>query len=185
MDAVIRVLGITGSLRTGSYNRALLTAAEERLPEGIHLRIFELHGIPLFNQDLESGGFPQPVVELHEAVRSADALLFAVPEYNYSMSGVLKNAIDWASRPPGKSPLAGKPAAVMGATQGLMGTARAQSHFRQVCHGVDLRLLNRPEVLVAQAQNKFDASGRLIDEATGKRIVALLESLKDWTIRLR
>lgn len=181
----IQALGIAGSLRAGSYNRALLRAASERLPDGMSLRIFDLRGIPLYNQDLELGGFPAPVTELHDAIRGADALLLAVPEYSYSMSGVMKNALDWAARPPGKSPLAGKPGAILGASQGLYGTARAQAHLRQVCHAADLRLLNRPEVLVAQAHTKFDPEGNLIDDAIGKRIAALMESLKDWTLRLR
>lgn len=128
-----RALGIPGSLRSGSYNRALLRAARELAPEGMGIDTFELHDVPPYNGDVEAEGDPRPVVALKQAIREADALLIATPEYNRGLPGVLKNAIDWASRPPLASPLARKPAAVMGASTGMGGTARAQEQLRRAC----------------------------------------------------
>ena len=125
------------------------------------------------------------MVAFKERIAAADALLIAAPEYNYSMPGVLKNAIDWASRPPDASPLNGKPVALMGASVGLLGTARSQYHLRQVCVFTNMLPLNRPEVFVGRAHEKFDAQGRLIDENTRKHVKGLLEAVRDWTRRLR
>lgn len=183
MPTPIHVLGFSGSLRKGSYNSALLRAAQELLPEAMTLEIFDLSAIPLFNQDIEN-----PVPEAARLFRSqiarADALLIATPEYNSSIPGVLKNAIDWASRLP-DPPLRGKPGASMGASTGLFGTVRAQQHLRQVLQHTNMLLINKPEVYVSQAQNKFDADGRLVDEATQGFVRDLLTALADWTQRLQ
>jgi len=184
MPKSIHVLGFSGSLRKASYNTGLLKAAQEMLPDGMTLELFDLAPIPLFNQDLsDAGAFPGVVLEFKARIKAADALLVATPEYNFSMPGVLKNAVDWASRPIKDSPFNDKPAAVMGAG-GMMGTSRAQYHFRQVAVFLNLRLLNKPEVTVPNAQQKFDASGRLVDETTRGFLRTLLEALYDWTLRL-
>lgn len=180
---VVKVLGICGSLRKSSYNRAALRAASELLPDGMSLTIAEIADIPLYNEDVRQAGFPPPVQRLREAIAGADALLFATPEYNYSVSGVLKNAIDWASRPPDQ-PFNGKPVAIMGATAGLWGTSRAQYHLRQSCVFLNMLPINKPEVLIAQAQNKFDAEGRLTDQTTRDLLAQLLLALRDWTRRV-
>src|SRR5690606_14643975 len=141
----IHVLGISGSLRQHSYNTAALRAAMALAPAGMRIEAADIATIPLYNEDVRDQGWPAPVERLREQVRAADALLFVTPEYNYSVPGVLKNAIDWVSRPP-EQPFAGKPAAVMGASPGRLGTARAQYHLRQSMVFLDVRLLNRPEV---------------------------------------
>jgi chromate reductase len=182
---VLCILGVAGSLRRGSYNRALLRAAQELLPEGMTLELFDLRDIPPYDMDVEQQGLPTPVVAWKEAIRRADALLIATPEHNWSVPGVLKNAIDWASRPPGDNVFQGKPVAIMGASTGLYGTVRAQLHLRQVLASVDAYVLNRPQVLVARAQDKFDAEGQLIDEPTRALVRNLLTALRDWTLRLR
>ncbi len=180
----LHVLGISGSLRKGSYNTAALRAAAELAPPRMTIEIFDLSSIPLFNADLWIAGFPEPVQHFRDRIAAADALLIATPEYNYSVPGVLKNAIDWASRSP-DPPLSGKPLAIMGATTGNWGTVRAQLHLRQVCVFTNMLPLNQPEVLIARAQEKFDVSGHLTDELTRDFIRKLLEALADWTLRLR
>jgi chromate reductase, NAD(P)H dehydrogenase (quinone) len=182
--SVIRVLGVCGSLRKGSYNAAALRAAGELVPDRMELETFDIAPIPVYNEDVRAAGFPPAVEEFRARIRSADALLFATPEYNYSLPGVLKNAIDWASRPPDQ-PFAGKPAAIMGASPGMLGTARAQYHLRQVCVYLDMHPVNKPEVMIAAAQGKFDAAGRLTDETTRDFIRGLLVSLGRWTRRLQ
>ena len=183
MSKPITILGIPGSLRRNSYNRFLLRAAAELVPEGATLEIIDLDGIPPFSEDDEKV-MPPKVIELKERIRAADAILFATPEYNYSVPGVLKNAIDWASRPYGDSAWTGKPVAIMGATIGLHGTARAQYHLRQIFVFLDMFPINKPEVLVAQAADRFDAEGNLTDEATRGFVRDLLSSLVNWTRRL-
>jgi chromate reductase len=183
--SVLRVCGIAGSLRTASFNRHLLRAAQELAPPGMEILSFDLASVPLYNGDVEAAGDPEPVTALKAAIRDADALLIATPEYNFGVPGVLKNAIDWASRPPAKSPLAGKPAALMGATPGMGGTGRAQMSLRQSFVFTKTFALLSPEVLVARAHEKFDSSGRLTDEPTRGFVRKLLEALADWTIRLR
>ena len=178
------VLGISGSLRKGSYNTGLLRAASELLPEGMTLEAFDLSCIPLHNDDVRALGFPEPVQEFRDRIAAADALLIATPEYNFSIPGVLKNAIDWTSRPP-NPPLDGKPVAMIGATTGNFGTVRAQMHLRQVCVNTNMFPLNKPEVLVMRAQEKFDAEGRLVDETARALIRDLLVALMNWTLRLR
>ena len=184
MSYPCNILGIAGSLRRQSYNRSALRAAAQLVPAGTTLDVFGLDGIPAFNEDEEQRP-PAQVVELKRRVRAADALLFVTPEYNYSIPGVLKNAIDWASRPYGDSAWGGKPAAIMGATVGSLGTARAQYHLRQVFVFLNVHALNQPEVMIANAAAKFDGDGGLRDEATREGIRQLLQSLVKWTRRLR
>lgn len=181
----MKVLGIAGSLRAGSFNRSLLRAAQELAPAGTEITTFDLAPIPLYNGDVEAQGDPGPVAALKAAIRQADALLFVTPEYNFGVPGVLKNAIDWASRPPRDSALKGKPAAIMGATPGMGGTGRAQMQLRQAFAFTQTHPLVSPEVLVARADQKFDASGRLTDEPTRKFVVQLLEALADWAPRFK
>jgi len=188
MTTPIRVLGIAGSLRKASFNRGLLRVAAEMLPDGMSLDEYELGALPLYNGDVEAAGLPDSVQDFQRRIEAADALLFATPEYNYSMAGVLKNAIDWGSRPsPARQvqPFDGKPVAIMGASAGTMGTARAQYHLRQTCVFLNMLPLNKPEVFVPAAQTKFDASGRLTDETVRTRIRQLLEALAAWTRRLQ
>src|SRR5258708_5640859 len=161
----MNILGISGSLRKGSYNSAALRAAQELAPAGVTIQIADISQIPLYNEDVRAAGLPPQVERFREQIRAADALLFSTPEYNYSTSGVLKNAIDWASRPPDQ-PFAAKPAAVMGASMGPTGTARAQYHLRQMGIFLDMRFVNRPEVMIGTAQDRFDAQGSLTHEPT-------------------
>ncbi|HEY3602632.1 MAG TPA: NAD(P)H-dependent oxidoreductase [Chthoniobacterales bacterium] len=184
MNKPITILGIAGSLRRQSYNRSALRAAQQLVPEGATLEIFELDGIPGFNQDEEQNP-PAKVVQLKERVRAANAILFVTPEYNYSVPGVLKNAIDWASRPYGDNAWDGKPAAIMGASIGNIATARAQYHLRQIFVFLNVLALNRPEVMIGNAAERFDTNGNLTDETTKDYIRRLLQALVDWTQRLQ
>jgi chromate reductase len=183
MEKVFKILGFAGSLRKDSYNKALLRAAVELVPQDVELEIFDLEGIPPFNQDLEL----QPVEKVQEfkaKIRVADAILIATPEYNYSIPGVLKNAIDCASRPYGDNAFAHKPLAIMGASIGMMGTARAQYHLRQCFVFLTCFALNYPEVMVPFAQDKIDKDGKLTDQKTREQIRQLVENLVGWTRRL-
>ena len=184
MDNKIAILGFVGSLRKGSYNRALLRAALEVVPGDAHLEIFDLEGMPIFNQDLE-GNPPQKVKEFKAKIRAADALLIATPEYNYSIPGILKNAIDNASRPYGDSAFDGKPVAIMGASVGMLGTARAQYHLRQCCVFLNMYPLNQPEVMVPFAQDKIDPNGQITDPKIKEKIKELLTALVIWTRKLK
>ncbi len=184
MERKISILGFAGSLRKDSYNKAILRAALEMVPGNAEMEVFDLEGIPPFNQDLEDN-MPQKVREFKSKIKAADAILIATPEANYSIPGMLKNAIDWASRPYGDNSFQGKPVAVMGATIGMLGTARAQYHLRQCFVFLDMYPLNHPEVMVPFAQDKIGPDGRLTDEKTRAHIKELLESLVDWTARLR
>jgi chromate reductase len=184
MSEKIRILGFAGSLRKNSYNRAILAAAANMVPEDASLEIFDLAGIPPFNQDLEKEP-PETVRQLKAKVRAADALLIATPEYNFSMPGVLKNALDWGSRPYGDNVFDDKPVAIMGASSGMIGTARAQYHLRQTCVFVNMHPLNRPEVMVPFAQEKIGEDGKLADEKTREKIQELLAALVIWTRRLK
>ena len=179
----INVLAMCGSLRAGSNNRAALRTAIELKPPGMTIGTADIGSVPLYNEDVRAQGFPAPVETLRRQIAAADALLFVTPEYNYSISGVLKNAIDWASRPPDQ-PFAGKPVAMMGAGAGMAGTARAQYDLRKCCVFLDMHPLNKPEVLIGQAQTKFDADGRLTDEATRGFIRDMLVALEKWTRQL-
>jgi chromate reductase len=176
MSQPVKIFGIAGSLHRKSYNRLALRAAGELLPEGAVLDAFDLPDLPGFDQDREKQP-PPAVVELKARIRAADAVLFVTPEYNYSMPGVLKNAIDWASRPYGDSAWTGKPAAVMGASVGAFGTARAQYHLRQSLVFLDMPTVNQPEVMIAAAHKRFDESGALTDEVSRKLIGQLLAAL--------
>jgi len=176
----LSVLGICGSLRQGSFNKAALHTAIELRPPGMEVTVADISQIPLYNEDVRAQGFPAPVETLRQQIKAADALLVACPEYNYSMSGVLKNAIDWASRPPDQ-PFAGKPVAILGAAAGMAGSARAQLHLRHSCVFLDMHPLNKPEVLIFQAQNKFDAAGKLTDEVARNLIRDLMAALARWT----
>ena len=179
------VCGIAGSLRERSFNRALLRAAQELAPEGMEVRIFDrMAEIPLFNEDLEAHGDPEPVEALKRAIGEADALLIATPEYNHGVPGVLKNAIDWASRPARGSVLSGKPTAILGASPGVTGTARAQSQLRQAFVFTNTPAVLQPEILVYRANEKFDSERRLTDEKTREFVGKLLVTLADWTRRL-
>jgi len=185
MTNSIHVLGFSGSLRKASNNAGLLRAAAQMLPEGMTLEVFDLAPIPLFNEDLISAGeIPEPVRQFKARIAAADAVLIATPEYNYSMSGVLKNAIDWASRPSKESPLNDKPLAIMGAG-GIMGTSRAQFHLRQVAVYTNMHPLNKPEVAIQRAWEKFDGEGNLTDAQSLEQVRALLVALAAWTRRLR
>jgi chromate reductase, NAD(P)H dehydrogenase (quinone) len=179
----ISVLGIAGSLRQGSFNKATLRTAIELAPPGMTIETFDLAPIQPYNEDVKQRGFPPPEQEFREKIRAADALLIVTPEYNYSIPGVLKNAIDWASRPPDQ-PFEGKPIAIMGASPGRLGSARSQYHLRQCFVFLNALIMNRPEVMIAGAPNLFDEQLRLTDQATRDMISKLLGSLVDWTRRV-
>ncbi|HMO54788.1 MAG TPA: NADPH-dependent FMN reductase [Tepidiformaceae bacterium] len=184
MERELTILGISGSLREGSYNTATLRAAQELCPPGARIELFtELGAIPAFNQDLENDP-PSAVRILKRQVREAGAILFATPEYNYSVPGVLKNAIDWASRPYGESAWDGKPAAIVGASTGMLGSARAQYHLRQMFVFLNIFAINEPEVMIPMAEDRFDDLGDLTDDVSRKLIAELLENLVDWTKKL-
>jgi chromate reductase len=179
----IKVLGISGSLRQGSLNTALLRAAAQMLPAEAEFSLADLRGIPLYDDDVRQGGYPESVERFRQQLRAADAIWIATPEYNFSYSGVLKNAIDWASRPPDQ-PFLGKPVALMGASPGMLGTARAQYHLRQVFVYLNAHVLNTPEVFVGTAPAKFNESMELSDEATRKVLAQHIQAFMDWTKRM-
>lgn len=174
----MHILGISGSLRQGSLNTAALRACASLLPDGVTFSLADLSDIPLYNEDIRTQGLPPSVKQLREQIKAADAIVIATPEYNYSFSGVLKNAIDWASRPPDQ-PFDGKSIALMGATPGGLGTSRAQYHLRQVFIYLNGQVLNRPEVMISAAPSKFDNDGVLIDETTAENLRKLLVVLYD------
>ena len=178
-----KILAFAGSLRKASYNKALVRAAVEEAPENITIEVFDLEGIPLFNQDLENI-LPQRVKEYKEKIRNADALLIATPEYNYSIPGVLKNAMDWASRPYRDNALANKPVAIMSASTGRFGGARAQYHLRQSFVRVNMLPCNQPEVMLSSAPENVDASGKLTNQEARLLIKQLIEALIAWTNQL-
>ena len=173
----MKLLGIAGSLREGSYNRSLLRAAREVLPEGVELVECEIGGLPFYDGDVEAAGDPEPVVALKNAIRDADALLIATPEYNRGVPGVLKNAVDWASRPPLGSPLTGKPVALMGASTGRAGTALAQQQLREALEFPRAYVLDEPQVLVPEAYMRFDDRGELTDEGVRAELAELVDTL--------
>jgi len=177
---VLRVIGIAGSLRRASYNRALLCAAQQLTPPSLLIEVEVLDDVPMFNADLEGVATPEAVVRLRQAVREADGLLLVTPEYNHGVPGVMKNAIDWLSQPMAQSALDGKPTALMGASTAQAGTARGQSQLRQSFVLTNTPSMLRPEVLVGRAQDKFDASGRLIDEPTRRFLRGFLEQFAGW-----
>lgn len=184
MENKISILGFAGSLRKGSYNRSLLRAATGVVPANANLEIFELEGIPPFNQDFETNP-PEIVKGFKNKIKAADAILIVTPEYNYSIPGVLKNAIDWASRPYGDNSFEGKPVAMMSASIGMLGGARAQYHLRQSFVFLDMKPVNRPEVFVTFAPQKFDENGKLLDVKTLELVKTLLENLVNLATKMK
>jgi chromate reductase len=183
MAKEVKILGFVGSLRKGSYNKALMRAAGELLPENAELEVFNLADFPLFNQDFENKP-PQVARKFKEKIRKADAILIATPEYNYSIPGVLKNAIDWASRPHGDNAFEGKPVAIMSASIGRLGGARAQYHLRQSFIFLNMHPINHPEVMMPFAKDSVDVDGNVTNEETRTLIRELLEALVKWTKQL-
>lgn len=180
MDKKLKIIGICGSLRKDSLNRKALNFSKKFFPKDVEFTIIEIGDLPLFNQDLESSP-PTSVNEYREKIKSADGILFAAAEYNYSISAVLKNAIEWGSRPYGTAVLKGKPVAIMGVSTGMMGTGRGQYHLRQICVQVDMYPLNRPEVMIPFGREKFEQDGSLHDERTEEKIKKLVDALIIWT----
>ena len=183
MATIVRVAGIVGSLRATSYNGWLLRAAAELAPPELTIMPVGLAEVPLYNQDLEVRGDPAPVAALRAALRDADAVLIASPEFNYGVPGVLKNAIDWISRPSGQAPLRRKPVAIMGAGPGPSGTMRMQLQLRATLQAVEAYTMPRPEVVVSFCKDKFDARGVLTDEKTREHLRAFLTAFLEWTRR--
>ena len=181
--ASINVLGICGSLRAKSFNRSALLAAAELMPAGMQMTVADYADVPLFNQDVQDKGIPEAVMRLAQQIREADALLIASPEYNFSISGVLKNAIDWLSRVPAP-PFKDKPVAILSATMGPLGGARQQYELRKVLGSQDALVLVKPEVFIGQAQTKFDAEGKLTDAATRKAVTDQMLALERWIARV-
>lgn len=179
----VRVAGIAGSLRSGSYNRALLRAAAELAPGDLVIDIFDLKAVPLYDGDVEAPGDPPGVTALKQAIAQADGVLFATPEYNHGVPGVMKNAVDWASRPPRDAALSGKPVALIGASPGMTGTARGQSQLRQAFEFTNSYCMPQPELLVFRAHEKFDADGNLTDEATRAYLGKFLAAFALWVQR--
>ena len=183
-ETVVTIAAFAGSLRKGSYNRMLLRAAVELAPPEIKVVPFDIDDVPLFNDDLDSDENPLPSVKrVRDAIRSADALLIASPEYNWSIPAVTKNVLDWASREDGV--LEFKPTAIMGASTGGFGTVRMQIAIRTVAGYTDQWFLNDPQVHVARAREKFDAEGRLTDEATRKQVSDLVVALAAFARRMK
>jgi chromate reductase len=180
IETTFRLLGIPGSLRTGSYNLSLLRAAAEVLPPGVSLEVFALHDIPLYNEDVQSQGDPEPVQDMKRHIMAVDALLIATPEYNYSIPGVLKNALDWASRPPKTCCLRKKPIGIMGASSGESGTMRGQLALRQMFVFTGSLAMVQPELRVPNAGERFDSDGRLIDGELRERLRAYVAALVEW-----
>jgi chromate reductase len=180
----VRILGIAGSLRQASWNRGALREAQKLCPPEAKIEIFELDGIPMFNQDEERNP-PQKVTELKSRIRAADAILLVTPEYNYGMPGVLKNAIDWASRPYGDNAWSGKPVAIMSAAMSMGGGVRAQYQLRQCFVFLNMDAVVQPEVAIGNAQERFDEQGNLKDETSKKLIAQLLKNLADKVRILR
>ncbi len=178
------ILGISGSLRKGSYNSAALLVAQGLAPDGVVITLADIAAIPVYNDDVREQGLPAAVVSLVEQIASADGVLIATPEYNYSIPGVLKNTIDWVSKAPDQ-PFRHKPVAIMGASMGAIGTARAQYDLRKVFVFLDAHVLNQPEIMISSAHNRFDSDGRLTDETTRKLIGVQILALKEWALRLR
>ncbi len=180
----LKVMAMSGSLRKGSFNTLSIRAAQELAPAGMSIELYDLASLPFYNDDIRAAGYPPEVQKFRAAVAAADAFLFASPEFNYSVSGVLKNAIDWASRAP-NMPFAGKTAAVMGASAGALGTARSQHTLRWIMSGLDVYVVNLPHIYIGSASQKFDASGALTDQPTRDFLKQLLENLRVLTLKLK
>ncbi len=185
MTDTIRILGLAGSLRGASLNRALLHAAAEVAPDGVTIESFDLAVVPLYNGDVEAAGDPEGVTALKAAIRDADGVLFACPEYNHGVPGVMKNAVDWASRPPTGAVLNGKPVGIIGASPGQTGSARGQSQLRQAFEFTNSFCMPQPEILVFRAHEKFDGDGRLVDDPTRKHLSRYVAALAAWVARFR
>lgn len=179
----MKILGISGSLREQSLNTAALRAAQSVLPEGVEMAFADLSGIPLYDQDLRDKEVPEAVTTLADQIQQADAILFATPEYNYAISGALKNAIDWVSRQ-NPNPLNDKPAAIMSASMSMLGGVRAQYDLRQIMVFQNVHCLNKPEVMIASAHQRFDENGNLTDDATREHIEGLVKALVEWAGRI-
>ena len=179
----LNILAFAGSLRTGSYNGALLRAAQELAPAGMAISIYDIIDVPLYNGDVEAQGDPEAVVRFKQAIREADGVLMATPEYNHGVPGVMKNAVDWASRPPRSAPLGGKPVAILGASPGTTGTARGQSQLRQAFEFTNSYAMPQPEILVFKAHEKFSPDGTLTDESTRVHLQAFLVAFDAWIRR--
>ncbi len=185
MTTPIKVLGIPGSLRAGSFNRMALRAAGELAPEGMIFETCEIREIPMYDGDVEAAeGLPDSVKEFRAKIHAADALVITTPEYNASISGVLKNAIDWASRPP-QQPFDGKPIAILGTSPGALGTVRAQAHLRQILANLNGLVLVQPNVMIGGAGQRFDATGALTDEATREFVRGLMAALLVYTRKMK
>src|SRR5262245_20975663 len=180
----IRLVGLAGSLRAQSYNSAALRAVASLLPEGMSLAIASLAELPFYNSDVEQQGMPAAVQSFRNEIAAADALIFAVPEYNFSIPGVLKNALEWLSRPP-NPPANAKPCALFGASVSPLGTARGQFHFRHICVSLNMIPVNIPHVDIASAKTKFDAASNLTDQASLAQLRELVAELITVTNRLR
>jgi chromate reductase len=179
----LRILGVAGSLRAGSLNRALLRAAAELAPPELSIETYDLATVPLYNGDIEAAGDPPGVAAFKHAIAAADGVLMATPEYNHGVPGVMKNAVDWASRPPGQAALGGKPVGLIGASPGITGTARGQSQLRQAFEFTNSYCMPQPELLVFKAHEKFDESGRLIDAPTAQYLQRYLAAFAAWVGR--
>lgn len=182
--ANVRVLGFAGSIREKSFNKGLLHTAVDLAPEGMTLETFDIAPIPLYNEDVRDAGYPEAVQQFAARIEAADAILIVTPEYNHSFPGVLKNAIDWLSRPP-ITPLTGKPVSMMGTSLGMLGSVRSQAQLRQVLACLNMVPMNKPEVFIGGAPSKFDENSRLVDEAALEFVKTHLAALRDWTIRVR
>ncbi|MBC5785268.1 NAD(P)H-dependent oxidoreductase [Ramlibacter sp. USB13] len=179
----MKVLGICGSLRKASFNAMALRAAQKLAPAGMEVEIADIAAIPLYNDDVRAAGEPAEVAALKAKVRAADAVLIVMPEYNFSVPGVLKNMLDWMSRPP-EPPFEGKVVAIMGASQGPVGTARGQYDLRKILVYMNTFTVNKPEVFISSAQTKFNAQGELTDEPTAKFITDLLVATQNLKKRV-
>lgn len=182
--STVKVLGMSGSLRRASFNTAALRAACELAPEGVTIETIDLAPLPIYNDDVRLQGYPPAVQHLRERIKAADAVLFVTPEYNYSVSAPMKNAIDWVSRPP-DPPLNWKPCAIMSASTSLLGGGRAQYHLRHMLVSTNSFALNTPQVYITEAPKKFDAEGRLVDQGARDLIKQLLAELRNFTLRFR
>lgn len=180
IQPVFRLAGIAGSLRAGSYNRGLLRAAALVAAPELELDLIDLHGIPLYDADVDSAGHPDAVVDLKRRIEAADGVLIVTPEYNGFPSGVLHNAIDWASRPGGSSSFKEKPTAILSVSPGARGGRRAQPHLRILLGNVGARVMEAPELYVGEAAEKFDADATLTDEATLAELRAFLAAFETW-----
>ncbi|MDX1591891.1 MAG: NADPH-dependent FMN reductase [Balneolaceae bacterium] len=181
----MNILAFAGSLRKDSYNKSLLRAARDLAPAGMTIKIFDLEGIPLYNADVEKNGDPERVAEFKKAIRDADGILIASPEYNHGMTGITKNALDWASRPPKDMPINAKPVGILGASPGITGTARSQDQLRQSLKSVGAYCMASPEFLLFRAHEKFSSEGELTDEKTREFLEKYLGSFADWVDKFK